>query len=206
MAAWGGKEAILGTNPFAFGFPAGEYPPIIIDMATSAGARGKIFVSAKKGEQPGWALDSNGSPTQDPHEALKGVQLPFAGPKGYGLALMVDILGGVITGSSFGKHIPALYDKPDQPQDIGHLIVLIDVERFMGMDQFRERMESMIKDIKETKKMEGTNEIFLPGEIEHNKYIDAQREGIIMAGAIYHDLLDLGSQLGVAPETVRTVV
>lgn len=202
MAPLGGMEAILGTNPFAIGVPAGEHPPIVVDMATSAGARGKIFVAEKKGEQipTGWALDIHGDPTQDPTEALRGVLLPFAGPKGYGLSLIVEVLGGVLTGSLIAKEIPQLYGKPEQPQDIGHFIILMDIEKFMGLDLFTNRIGSLIKDIKESKKATDVNEIFLPGEIEHNKYLQTCREGIIMAQEIFNDLQELGNEFGIHPQ------
>jgi LDH2 family malate/lactate/ureidoglycolate dehydrogenase len=118
MAPWGGVDPYVGTNPYAYGVPAGEHRPIVLDMATSIVARGKIILAAERGEPipEGWAIDAEGNPTTDAQEALAGSVLPFGGPKGYALSLMIDIMAGALTGAGFGPGINSMYDNFDEPQ------------------------------------------------------------------------------------------
>ncbi|OAX85008.1 hypothetical protein ACJ72_00600 [Emergomyces africanus] len=123
LPAWGGREKLLGVSPIACGAPAGGKSgvPFILDMAPSVAARGKIYKAKRRGEQipEGWALDENGAPTTDPDAALKGVMLPMGGPKGSGLAIMMDVFSGVLSGSAFAGHVTGPYD-PSKQADVGH--------------------------------------------------------------------------------------
>ncbi|MDR3561038.1 MAG: Ldh family oxidoreductase [Negativicutes bacterium] len=201
MPPWGGKELRLGSNPLSIGIPVGDQYPIIIDMATSAGARGKIFIAEKKGEKIpwGWALDSEGQPTDDPQKAIKGFLLPMAGPKGYGLSLAIDVLGGVMTGSLFGKHIPPLFGKPEVPQDVGHFIIIINIEHFIGREFYNRQIAALIEGIKEVDTLPSVDKIYLPGEIEYLKYLESEKLGVPVEQKTLNEVEALGRQLGLNP-------
>lgn len=146
IAPSGGNKAFLGTNPICFAFPSdGENPPVIFDMACSNAARGKVRLAAKNGEQIplGWAVDENGNETTDPNEALKGSMMAIGGYKGYGLAMCVDLLAGMMTGSGFAGEVKNL----DHPTDIsryGHFIIAINPESFLEGKEYRERLNYFI--------------------------------------------------------------
>jgi len=198
MAPWGGVDPYLGTNPFSFGIPSKRYHPIIVDMASSVVARGKIILAAKE-EQPipyGWAIDKNGVPTNDAQKALEGSVLPFGGPKGYCIALMIDIMAGVLTLSNFGNHIPDLYREMTKPQNIGAFIQLTGIEFFMPLEIFFDRVDTMISEIKASRTAPGVNEIYLPGEIEAISEKRKSKEGIQLSRTTVDMLIDLGKPFG----------
>lgn len=199
MAPWGGIEPYLGTNPLGFSIPTRSGNPISVDMATSVAARGYILLAAAKGEAvpTGWAIDREGQPTTDAEEALAGTVLPMAGHKGYALALMVELLSGMLTGAAFGRHIGRLYEDFDRPQNVGHLIGAIDIQRFMPLEHFYDRVDQMIREIRSIKRREDVSEILIPGDIEAATVERRKREGIPVAEPIHSQLLALGQRLGV---------
>lgn len=198
MAPWGGAVAMLGTNPLAVGIPAGEEPPILLDMATSAVARGKIRLAAKKGEKipEGWALNSKGDPTTVPQEALAGTLLPASGPKGYGLALVIDVLSGVLTGSGFGKTVKAL-DDMSGPVRAGHFLAAINVQAFTDLPSFKSDVDALIRQVRACPRAAGVDRIYLPGEIEFEAAARLRKEGIALSDKVAADLRALGAELGV---------
>lgn len=198
MAPWGGIKPYLGTNPYSFGVPAGKYSPIILDMASSVVARGKILIAAKENKSipQGWAIDTEGRPTTDAHAALAGSVLPFAGPKGYGIALMNDILAGVLTGSNFANRIPDLYRNLVDVQNIGAFIQLTDIDSFIPIKEFNTRMESLVEDLKSMKPAEGVREIYLPGEIEEMNEVKKRKSGFLISAVEVDMLSKLGAPLG----------
>ncbi|MBS7526188.1 Ldh family oxidoreductase [Fusibacter paucivorans] len=167
MAPWGGTDLCIGTNPLSYAFPTKGYP-IVLDMATTAIARGKVFVAARKGLPlpEGTALNKDGVPTVDAKEALDGVLLPAAGPKGFGLSLMIDIMAGILTGSNYGTNITSLFGDLEGVQDIGHFAYFINIEDFMDLDEYYEKIEANKARMKSSKLAQGFNQIFMPGEIE----------------------------------------
>lgn len=167
LPAWGGREKLMGVSPIAAGAPAGSTKPFILDMAPSVAARGKIYKALRRGEKiPGdWALDGEGRPTEDPAEALKGVMLPMGGPKGSGLAVMMDVFSGVLSGSAFAGGVTGPYD-PSKPADVGHFLVAIKPDLFMDLEAFKERMDTLYQKVVGSEKMAGVERIFFPGEIE----------------------------------------
>ncbi len=199
MAVFGSREPALGTNPIAFGIPAGKYPPYVLDMATSVVARGKIIEKAKRGEPIplGWALDQNGQPTNDSKAAVKGVVLPFAGPKGSGLAILVDALCGVLSGAAFGSRIGNLYDDFERSQDIGHFFLAMDIATLQDPDEFAKGMEEMVEMLKSRAKAPGFEEILMPGEHEANLAARTRSAGILLPGNVVEDLLAIGFEYGV---------
>ena len=166
MSPEGGYEAFFGTNPIAVSFPTGKGFSVKIDLATSIIARGNIIAAQKKGEPIplGWALDSNGDATTDAEKALLGTVLTMAGHKGYALALMVELFSGVLSGSAIGSDVGSMYKNLDRKQDVGHFFCLLDIEAFMDLPQFIERIDETIDRIKASKKRPGVEEILIPGE------------------------------------------
>ncbi|MGE5597997.1 MAG: Ldh family oxidoreductase, partial [Bacteroidota bacterium] len=200
MAPWGGREPILGTNPISVAVPVGQGEPYVMDMATSAVARGKIMIYAKKGAKIplGWGMNAEGEPTEDPNEALKGALMPMAGPKGYALSLLVDILSGVLMGSAFGKGIGALYDDFNKPQGSGHFYLAINIAHLLPPELFKSRMDELVEQIKTSKPARGVERIMLPGEPEFAAERQRRREGIELVSKVREELLALKDELGVA--------
>lgn len=199
MAPFGGREPILGSNPLSIAIPAGDEPDMVIDMATSGAARGKLEVAAREGQKipEGLAIDAEGRPTVDPAEGLKGALLPFAGPKGYGMCLMVDTFAGVLTGSLFGQNVGSLFGDLDRPQNLGHFFMAFDVENFMPITEFKQRMDQMIQNIRSSKLGAGFNRIYMPGEIEFEKSKEIRAKGITLNETVFCKLNELAKELGV---------
>ena len=200
MAPWGGIRPILGTNPISVGVPAGRFPAIVLDMATSTVARGKILLAAKKGDKIplGWALDKDGNPTEDAEKARFGTVLPFGGPKGYGLSLLVDILAGVLTGANFGSKVPSMTEDFETPLNLGAFISVFRIDNFMSLKQFEERIEELINEIKGSPAAPNVDEIYLPGEIEHNRMQEGLKNGIGLDKKVIDELNLLAESLNIA--------
>lgn len=199
MAPWGGKARLLGTNPFSVAIPAKTYPPIVLDMATSASAWGKVFIAMQQGKKIPltWVLDKNGEPTDDPAIALDGGLIqPLGGYKGYGLSLMVDILTGVLTGGAFADHLPAWNDKA-QPQQCGHLLAAVRIDAFIEYNDFCERIDELITTIKHSPLAANSDRIYVPGEIEYESEQQRRAHGIPVHAALKEDLITLAADLGV---------
>jgi LDH2 family malate/lactate/ureidoglycolate dehydrogenase len=203
MAVWGAREPALGTNPIAFGFPRGDGPHLVLDMATSVVARGKIVEKAKRGDSipPGWALDAEGRPTTDAKAAADGVVLPFAGPKGSGLALVVEAFGGVLSGAAIAGGIGNLYGEFDRPQDIGHIFVAMDPDAFIGRDRFAARMAALTSEMKARARAEGVAEIVLPGELEARMTERNRLVGVRLPANVVGDLCREAERARIAPLT-----
>lgn len=146
MAAWGGRRALLGTNPIAFAAPQHNRPPLVIDMALSEVARGKIMTAAQNGDPipAGWALDATGQPTIDARAALAGTLLPVGGGKGAALALMVEILAVALSGANFAFEASSFFDDKGPPPGIGHVLMAIDPAAFSGADHFCDRLTVLV--------------------------------------------------------------
>ena len=199
MAPWGGVDPYVGTNPYAYGVPAGDHRPIILDMATSIVARGKIILAAERGEPipEGWAIDEEGSATTNAEEALRGSVLPFGGPKGYALSLMIDIMAGALTGAGFGPGINSLYDDFDEPQNVGAFFQLVDIGHFTEPVTFKARVDQMIEQIKSSRKARGTEELFLPGEIEYRTEEERRESGVPVGAETAAQLREVGRSRGI---------
>ncbi|WP_191562648.1 Ldh family oxidoreductase [Metabacillus idriensis] len=196
MPPTGGVRPFIGTNPLAIGVPTGMEIPFILDMATSVVARGKIIVAAQKGSDIplGWAIDKKGNPTTDAKAALEGSVLPVGGPKGYAISMFIDILAGVLTGAGFGKYVNNMYDNWEEPQNVGHFFVAIDINRFMPIEIFKQRMDLYIREIKAEPKANGVNEIFIPGEIEYHRVNERKNNGIELPMTVAEELSQIGKQ------------
>ncbi|HHY46725.1 MAG TPA: Ldh family oxidoreductase [Firmicutes bacterium] len=199
MAPWGGSTAMLGTNPISMAVPAGEELPVVMDMATSAVARGKVILAAKEGKEIplGWGINEHGEPTQDPREALKGALVPLGGAKGYALALMVDVLSGVLTGARCGTHVGALYDNLKEPQGAGHFMCAVNISDFMDPVAFKARMDEVIRELKAAKPARGVDRVYLPGELEFMAEKERRQNGIPLDRAVFEELKATGDGVGV---------
>ena len=189
MSPWGGAEPFFGTNPISMAIPGGEEGAVVLDMSSSVVARGKIRRAQRMKERVplGWALDETGSPTTDPVAALKGTLLPIGGPKGYGLALMIDVLAGLLSGSRYGPEVKTFH-QPLGPTGIGVFTMAIDIERFMPLHQFKDLMTSYAKSIKKTRKAKEVSQIYLPGEIELEREKQSLKDGVEISPEVAKDL------------------
>lgn len=199
VAPWGGAEAMLGNNPFGIAIPAGEQLPVVLDMACSVAARGRVNVAAARGEPipEGWCTDAQGRPTTDPHEALKGFVLPIAGAKGYALTTVIGMLSTMLSAGAFGKDVTHLYDDFKRPQNIGHLMGVLPVAAFDDVAAFKDRMDRGIREIKGVKKAPGVDEIFLPGEREYRTLMERRISGIPIAVGTIEELQELSKEFDV---------
>lgn len=203
MAAHGSRHPTLGTNPLSIAVPSSSGRPVVLDMATSNQARGKIILAAKNNDPipEGWAITSEGLPTTDAREALKGSVLPLGGPKGSGLAIMLDILTGVLTGAEFGAQMPRMYDDP-QPQRVGHMFSAISIEAFMPMTEFLSRMDQKERETREGPPAPGFERVSMPGDGTHERMAMYRESGIPLTDEVYADLLAAAGRYGVSPDTL----
>ena len=205
MAAHGSRRPTLGTNPLSIAVPSSSGRPVVLDMATSNQARGKIILAAKNNDPipEGWAITTEGLPTTDAKEALKGSVLPLGGPKGSGLAIMLDILTGVLTGAEFGAQMPRMYDDP-QPQRVGHMFSAISIQAFMPMAEFLSRMDQKEEETREGPPAPGFERVSMPGDGTHERMATHREGGIPLTDEVYADLLAAAGRYGVSPRTLES--
>ena len=191
IAPHGARKSLFGTNPICFGTPTSSNVPFILDTSVSVINRGKIRVAAKTRKKipEGVALDKFGKPTTNAKKALAGVQLPIAGFRGSGLAWMVDILSGVITGGNHGGKVKDPFDDFSGPQNIGHLFIVIKPNLFVG--NYNKRIKENIKKIKKLPKIKGVKEIFYPGQNKFKRYKTNLKKGIAIPKNILEDIKKL---------------
>ena len=195
IAPYGGISGVLGNHPLAYAIPTKEEPPIVLDMACGMAAWGRVGTFAIEGKQlpPGWALTADGEATQDPHQAK--IMLPVGGPKGHGLAIVTSLLGGVLTGG------PAACNRtPDTPPELarhGHFFYAINVSNFCPLDAFTEAVDAEIRTIRNSKRADGVDRIYLPGEIEWLNQQEARSHGIPLHRGHLNSLAELAVELGV---------
>ena len=179
MPIWGSREPFLGTSPFALAAPGGR-TPLVLDMATSVAARGKIRRAAQdKGQIPaGWALDAEGRPTTDAEAAYNGILLPVGGPKGSGLSLMMEAMAGVMSGANFGGEVGNQYFDFDAPQNVGHLFMAMRPNLFMPQAEYEARLDVLVDRAKATPLAAGFDEILMPGERETRLVVERKAKGV----------------------------
>ena len=192
VAPHGALKSLFGTNPICFGTPTGSKVPFILDTSISMINRGKIRVAAREGTKipEGVALDKFGKPTTDPKKALEGVQLPIAGFRGSGLAWMVDILSGVLTGGNHAGRVKDPFTDFSGPQNIGHLFFVMKPNLFVG-NSYIKRIKDNIKTIKKLPKIKGVKEILYPGQNKFNKFKNNSKKEIKITKNILEDLNSL---------------
>ncbi|KAH8879518.1 Malate/L-lactate dehydrogenase [Thozetella sp. PMI_491] len=209
MPPWGGAEALLGTSPFAVGVPGGREGDFILDMSPCVAARGKIRKAARRGEKilEGYALDKNGKATTDPNAALDGgVVLPIGGPKGSGLAMMMDVFAGVMSGSAFGGDVNDQYKSMDKQQNVGHWFLVFKPDVFLdgGMDELKSRMDTLANRVRESRKADGFERIYVSGEMEAEMEKKRAVEGIPFSQGEIDTLHDLAQRSGTGARLEKT--
>ncbi len=206
MSPQGGCEAFFGTNPIAASFPTNKGFHLKVDLATSVMARGNIIAAQKKGQSipVGWALDSEGNPTTDAATALAGTVLTMGGHKGYALAVMVEALSSVLSGAAVGAAIGSMYKNLDRKQDVGHFFVLLDIDAFLDVSEFKRRLDDMIDRIKLCRKRPGVEEILVPGERSARTARENSLRGVPVDSGTVVELQQLCRDLGVPFALVET--
>jgi LDH2 family malate/lactate/ureidoglycolate dehydrogenase len=199
IPAPGGAAAVIGNNPLAIGVPTAGAEPIVLDMALSEAALGKIRIAAAEGREipPTWATDSAGVPTTDPEAAIAGLLLPAAGPKGYGLAFMVDVLTGVLSGGAFGAGVQGLYSDTSTPNDCAHFFLAIDPAAFGGADSFAARVDELAAQVTASPTAPGVDRVLLPGQLEAERHAAAEAEGVRVERSVIDNLREVATGLGV---------
>ncbi len=201
MAPWGGRKKLVGNNPWSWAAPAGRHAPMVLDIANTGVARGKIYLARQKGVAipEGWALTADGRPTTDPAEAVGGIILPMAQHKGYAVAVIMDMLSGVLTGSAFGPGVFGPYQQ-DHRSGAGHFMIALDIAKFQPLDAFNARMEEMIAGLKAVPLAEGFEEILYPGELEARSDAGNRRSGLALPHDTLTDLEKLADRWGLRDE------
>ena len=196
LIPFGGTQPFFGSNPICFGVPAGDIP-VVLDMATTSIPYGKLALAVVEGRSiPGnWALDAGGKPTTDPNEAV-GL-LPASGPKGSGLAMIVDILGSLLADMPWGPHINRMYGDIESPRRLGHFFMAIDIRRFMPLDTFVKKMDAMLEELIAQEPAKGFERVCYPGQLEGERRAKSQKEGILLDPGLYEELRALAESINV---------
>ncbi|GAB3143055.1 Ldh family oxidoreductase [Micromonospora sonneratiae] len=200
MPAPGGASAVVGNNPLAIGVPRPDGEPVILDIALSEAALGKIRLAAGEGREipATWATDVDGRPTTDPAAAIKGLLLPSGGHKGYGLALMIDVLTGVLSGGAYGRHVNGLYADTTVPNDCAHFFLALDVTAFDDADEVARRVTDLADQVLSSNRAPGVEQVYLPGDIEAARYARALRYGVALEPSVFTGLTRVAAGLGVS--------
>jgi L-2-hydroxycarboxylate dehydrogenase (NAD+) len=203
-APHGATKPMLGTNPLAIAIPAGRFAPVVLDMATSEGSRKKVRKALEDGSEipSGWALGPDGKPTTDPAQALKGVMLPFAGAKGSGLSLIVDILAGVLTGAAFGGQVLSVMTNQERESGNGHFMLAFKASAFLEQTAYTHRIEEEIERLHALPPATGFDAVTYPGERSARVRADRSALGIPMTEARIEALVALGGGRLRTPATI----
>lgn len=209
VAPYGGADSLLGTNPIIVAAPAGSELPLILDISTTITAFGKVQAAAREGRPipEGWALDGEGRPTTD--AAAAKTVLPIAGPKGYGLAVMIEMFSALLAKAAYGPGVGV--PNKGEPENTGFAMILIDPERFMPLDEFKASVDAYIRSIKTSRRAPGVEEILMPGELEFKRLENTLRTGYEVSEALQEELLGYAVRGGLVPENssfsqlIRTV-
>lgn len=206
-----GAERMLGTNPISIAFPGSKNPPIVIDLATSAAAYGKIEIAKRKGAPvpKGWIINNQGEMTTDPNDMINGGALlplgserELGGHKGYALSAMVDILTSVLSGANWGPFAPPFALRQEIPsrsvgKGIGHFFGAMQIDGFMEVDEFKKRIDEWIEVFRNTKPAKGTTGVLIPGDPEHAEEAIRRKDGVPLIDAVVNDLKDISKQTGI---------
>ncbi len=205
MPAWGGLDMLLSTNPIAAAVPAGAEAPIVLDMASTVAAYGKVKAKAARGEMmpEGWMIDRAGKPLTDPKRSEEGFLLPLggmeAGYKGYGLAMLIGILAGTLNGAAMGRDVIDFNHDDASATNTGQAVCAIDVAAFGDVDAFKSRIDTLVRDLRGSERIPGVARIWMPGEQSEQRRIAQRRDGIRLAPKLIADLAAVADLLGIAP-------
>ncbi len=201
LAAWGGLDMLLSTNPVAAAVPALEEPPIVLDMATTVAAYGKVKTAAQRGETMpiGWMIDRLGQPLTDPKRADEGLLLPIGGYKGYGLSLVFGLLAGTLNGAAMGKDVVDFNKDDTSATNTGQSILAISIDAFGDRAQFKRNVDTVVRDIRASKRLPGYDRIWLPGEQSHTKRLDREQNGVPLPAPLIATLDKLAAEMHIEP-------
>jgi L-2-hydroxycarboxylate dehydrogenase (NAD+) len=199
LPPWGGIEVLLSTNPIAIAVPALQHPSIVLDMATTNTAFGKIRLKAQRNEPmpEGWMIDRQGQPLTDPKRASEGFLVPIGGPKGYGLALMIGLLAGTLNGAAFGRDVVDYTVDSKTASNTGQAVVAVDIATFGDVQAFKQKVDEMWEVMKSSPTLPGVDEVRLPGERSAQVYTERMAHGVPLAASLRKVLDELADGLGI---------
>ena len=199
MPPWGGTDLLLSTNPISVALPSNSRPPVVLDMATTVAAYGKVKTAADRGETmpEGWMIDKQGRPLTDPTRSGEGLLLPIGGPKGYGLSLIFGLLAGTLNGAAFGRNVIDFNANPKATTNTGHFIVALDIAAFADVEVFKEQVDGIWDEMKSSDRLPGIDEIRLPGERLAATTAERIAGGIPIPEALGRRLDTLADDLGI---------
>ena len=199
LTPWGGLDMLLSTNPIACAIPAGEEGPVVLDMATTVAAYGKVKAKAARGEKmpEGWMIDREGRPLTDPKRADEGFLLPIGGYKGYGLALIVGLLSGTLNRAAMGKDVIDFNKDDASATNTGQAILAIDPAAFGDVAEFKSAVDVVVHDLRASRRMPGVDRIRVPGDNSNALRISQARDGIAIAPGLLTTLNALAEDLGI---------
>jgi L-2-hydroxycarboxylate dehydrogenase (NAD+) len=200
MAPWGGIDLLLSTNPIAIAVPAGDDPIVLLDIATTVAAYGKVKLAAQKGEQmpSDWMIDRQGQPITDPKRSAEGSLLPIGGYKGYGLAVMIGLLAGALNNAAVGKGTIDFNAHHDLITNTGQTIIAVDPSAFGDKQEFIKRVIALVDDLKSSSTLPGVKEIRVPGEGAARMMAERMRQGIPLTPELFDALNTCAKESGVA--------
>ena len=199
LPPWGGIDMLLSTNPIAVAVPTLDEPPVVLDMATTVAAYGKVKTYAQRGltMPEGWMIDAEGKPITDPKRADEGFLLPIGGYKGYGLALVFGLLAGTLNGAAMGKDVVDFNADSETATNTGQVMIVIDPAAFGDVKEFKQRVDVVVRDLRASRRMPGVERIWMPGEQSHGKRAVTAKEGIAVAPALRKALDTVADELGI---------
>lgn len=199
LPPWGGLDMLLSTNPIAVAIPALEEPPIVLDMATTVAAYGKVKTAAQRGETlpEGWMIDREGKPLTDPTRAHEGFLLPIGGYKGYGLALIFGLLAGTLNGAAMGRDVVDFNKDDTTPTNTGQLLIAIDIKAFVDLETFKRDVDRVIREMRSSNRLPNVDRIRVPGERSHAVFQERNRNGIPIPDGLFRTLDALADELAI---------
>ena len=205
LPPWGGLDMLLSTNPIAAAIPTLNEVPVVLDMATTVAAYGKVKAKAQRGEMmpEGWMIDRQGKPLLDPTKSEEGFLLPIGGYKGYGLSLIVGILAGTLNGAAMGRQVIDFNKDFSTTTNTGQAIAIIDPSAFGDITEFKQNVDTLVRELRGSERMPGVDRIWLPGEQSHEKRLSNEAHGIVLAPSLMKQLNDLATQLNITPLNVQ---
>ena len=199
MAPWGGIDLLLSTNPIAIAVPAGDGPTVLLDIATTVAAYGKVKVAAQKGESipDDWMIDRQGKPITDPKKSAEGSLLPIGGYKGYGLAVMIGLLAGALNNAAVGKGTIDFNAHHDLVTNTGQTIIAVDPSAFGNTEEFINRVIALVNDLKNSSTLPGVKEIRVPGEGAAKTRAERMKKGIPVSPELLEALNTCAQECGI---------
>ena len=201
LPPWGGLEMLLSTNPIAVAIPTQDEPPVVLDMATTVAAYGKVKAKAQRGESmpEGWMIDRKGKPLTDPKRADEGFLLPIGGYKGYGLSLIVGLLAGTLNGAAMGREVIDFNKDFRSTTNTGQAVAMIDLAAFGEPAAFKQRVDTVVRDLRDSERLPEVDRIWIPGEQSHARRVAYLRDGIPLGQALRASLDAVAAELGIPP-------